>query len=408
MAIKRGHLGDYFEGVGVKSLSAVDSTPDSSNQHEVGTTKEMRYAFLGAEKHTFDVIYIWLGEEQEGFTVDGWATHYDARENAQNRGPEWRLYYPANAVTEAMSEGDTLFLAKQIDGPLWFIVAPEGSTSEQQLFWLFGIKPHGKSFESRAVTHDEPRLDFAARFVLEELGIEFEDPDADKLDSIIERFGLTFPTTSIMSDLARQTMPEVRAELDPDWALMTWLDHEEAMFRRLERRIVSERLREGFVDEDTTDVDGFLKFSLSVQNRRKSRMGHSLEHHLAAVLRAFDVRHERGAITEHRHKPDFLFPDAPTYHSAPPGGTTTLMMLGAKSTCKDRWRQVLSEAQKIPRKHLVTLEPGISAHQTDQMEASNLQLIVPQPLHGTYSLPQQSWLWGLTDFIQEAKRRQVT
>ena len=42
-------------------------------------------------------------------------------------------------------------------------------------------------------------------------------------------------------------------------------------------------------------------------------------------------------------------------------------MLGAKSTCKDRWRQVLAEDEKISRKHLLTLEPGISEPQTHQM-----------------------------------------
>ena len=59
-------------------------------------------------------------------------------------------------------------------------------------------------------------------------------------------------------------------------------------------------------------------------------------------------------------------------------------MLGAKSTCKDRWRQVLSEAQRIPNKHLLTLEPGISENQTDEMQAKRLQLILPAQLHATY------------------------
>ena len=34
--MKRGQLADYFEGVGVKRLSAVDAEPMTSNQHEVG------------------------------------------------------------------------------------------------------------------------------------------------------------------------------------------------------------------------------------------------------------------------------------------------------------------------------------------------------------------------------------
>ena len=53
-----------------------------------------------------------------------------------------------------------------------------------------------------------------------------------------------------------------------------------------------------------------------------------------------------------------------------------LTMLGAKSSCKDRWRQVLSEAARLSHKHLIMLEPGITRTQTDEMQQSNLQLIV--------------------------------
>ena len=406
--IQRGQLSDYFEGVGVKRLSAVDAEPRKSNQHEVGTTKEMRNEFLGeTHQQKFPAIYIWLGGDQEGFTEESWATHYDSRLKNPDRSPEWRLYYPSNPVTEAMKAGDTLFLAKDQGGVLWFIVAPEGSTSEQQLFWLFGLRPEGKSFVSREFSDAEPELDFAARFILDEIGVEFEEPEADKLDSIIEKFGTTFPKTAEFSDLARLTLPEVRAEDDPDAALIAWLDHEEALFRRLERRVVSSRIEAGFTSADGTDVDGFISFSLSVQNRRKSRMGHSLENHMAAVLRAHDIRHVRGAVTEHKHKPDFLFPDLETYQAAPARGDPRLTMLGAKSTCKDRWRQVLAEAEKISRKHLLTLEPGISEPQTSQMEASNLQLVVPAPVHGSYSDTQRGWLWSVDDFIGEVRARQV-
>jgi len=404
--MKRGQLSDYFEGVGVKRLSAVDAEPKTSNQHEVGTTKKMRDDFLGeTHQEKFPAIYIWLGGDQEGFTEESWATHYDARLN-KPRAAEWRLYYPSNPVTEAMKAGDTLFLAKDQGGVLWFIVAPEGSTSEQQLFWLFGLRPEGKSFVSREFSDEEPELDFAARFILDEIGVEFEEPEADKLDSIIEKFGTTFPKTAEFSDLARLTLPEVRAEDDPDAALIAWLDHEEALFRRLERKVVSTRIEAGFVDDSGTDVDGFISFSLSVQNRRKSRMGHSLEHHLAAVLRAHEIRHVRGAMTEHKHKPDFLFPDLETYQAAPVEGDARLTMLGAKSTCKDRWRQVLAEAEKISRKHLLTLEPGISVPQTDQMEASSLQLVVPAPIHDSYTNAQRGWLWSVGDFITEVRAKQ--
>lgn len=404
--MRRGQLRDYFAGVGIKRLTAVDAEPARSNQHEIGTTDAMRNQFLGKTRLEFPATYVWLGQDQDGFTVEGTATHYDARAGQPRRSAEWRLYYPANSVTEAMREGDTLFLALTNARHLWFIIAPGGSTSERQLIWLFGLEPEGQLFVSREVAGDEPELDFAARFILDEIGIEFEEPDVDRLDSIIDRFGMEFPKTAEFSDLARLTLPDVRAEDDPDLALVTWLGHEEALFRRLERRIVTDRLEKGFVDGDgATDVDGFLRFSLSVQNRRKSRMGQSLEHHLEAIFRARRIEHVRGAVTENRQRPDFLFPSVDAYQAAPDSGHPRLTLLGAKSTCKDRWRQVLAEAAKIPRKHLLTLEPGISEPQTTQMANSNLQLVVPRSIQQSYTAVQRDWLWSLGEFIWDVEAR---
>lgn len=405
--MRRGQLRDYFAGAGVKRLTAVDAEPRKSNQHEIGTTRAMRRQFLGEVQHQrFRATYVWLGENQDGFTAEGTATHYNAREQKEHRAPEWRLYYPTNPVTQAMRERDTLFLAMANDERLYFIVAPEGSTSERQISWLFDLYATGRSFVSREVSSDEPEMDFAARFILDEIGIEFEEPDANQLDTIIDRFGMEFPSTMEFSDLARLTLPEVRAEDDPDMALVTWLSHEEALFRRLERRIVARRLDEGFHDESgTTDVDGFIRFSLSVQNRRKSRMGQSLEHHLEAVFRAHDIACVRGAVTENNQRPDFLFPSEKAYWAAPNIGYVRPTMLAAKSSCKDRWRQVLAEASKIPRKHLLTLEPGISEPQTTQMANSNLQLVVPKSIQETYTESQRTWLWNLGDFIRDVEAR---
>jgi hypothetical protein len=404
MDIKRGHLSDYFEGVAVKRLTKVDATP-KSNQHEVGTTKAMS-AFLGQEKRSFDVSYIWLGHEQDGFSVEGTATNYDSRENQPHRSAEWRLYYDTNPVTEAMDEGDALFLAKDHSERLYFIVAAAGSTSEKQLLWLFGIEPSKRGFVFREISsEDDPGLDFAARFILDEIGIEFEDPKANELDTIIDRFGLAFPTTAEFSDLARITLPEVAAADDPDAALVAWLDHEEALFRRLERRIVADRLTKGFADGTDVDVDGFISFSLSVQNRRKSRMGHSLENHLEAVFKGCGVQYARGAITEAGNKPDFLFPNQEAYQTATVG-SPELVMLAAKSTCKDRWRQVLPEALKIPEKHLITLEPGISTAQTTQMAGSNLSLIVPTSIQESYTVAQRAWLWSVESFVSFVRTKQ--
>ena len=112
------------------------------------------------------------------------------------------------------------------------------------------------------------------------------------------------------------------------------------------------------------------------------------------------------AVTENKSKPDFLFPGAVEYHDSN-FPESKLTMLGVKSTCKDRWRQVLSEAARIPEKHLITLEPGISENQTKEMEAHNLQLILPRGLHATYRESQQKWLLDLDSFISLVKEREA-
>ncbi|KAA0075882.1 restriction endonuclease [Tardiphaga sp. P9-11] len=286
------------------------------------------------------------------------------------------------------------------------IVVPKGSTVESQLTWLFGIgtDSEGDFFAKDEV--DDSELDFAARYILDELGIEAEEPDADKLDAILDKHKKKFPTTLEFAKLARDSLKDINAKDDADLVLMAWLEREELLFRRLERHIVSDRLKTGFMNEEIADVDGFISFSLSVQNRRKSRAGHSLEHHVNALLTARGIKFERQVVTEGKSKPDFLFPGQAEYHDAK-FKIEKLTMLGSKSTLKDRWRQVLDEADRITHKHLLTLEPGISESQTDAMKHRNLQLIVPKSIHGTFKEAQQKWLMDVGQFIKLIEERQT-
>ena len=219
---------------------------------------------------------------------------------------------------------------------------------------------------------------------------------------MLARFGGELPTTNVFSAYARETVPELDPVADPDAALLGWMEREEILFRTMEKHLLGDRLQKGFAD----DVDGFLAFSLAVQNRRKSRSGHALENHLQVIFTANRIRYERGASTEGKSKPDFLFPGSTEYKDA--GYNAALLtMLGAKTTCKDRWRQVLAEAKRIDHKHLLTLEAAISAHQTDEMQAHNLQLVIPRGLHSTFtpSSREHCWMWRpLRRWLRERER----
>jgi hypothetical protein len=401
--MERGLLSDYFEGVAVKRLSAVEVDPKRSRQHEYAGGHLRK--FLGDEKRSkVPARFIWLSDEQEGLSEEGSVTWYDSREGQPHRSAEWRVYYYTNSVTSMMKEGDSFFLAVRPDKTVMIIICPKDSTIQNQLLWLFGLDKPGEDFNTKEIK-PAGTLDFAARFILDELGIEAEEPGAGKLDALIAKYGTTFPATREFSQLARDSLTEVSALDDTDKAVMAWIEREEMLFRRLERQIVSERLKTGFMPEGNADVDGFISFSLSVQNRRKSRAGASLENHLEALFAAHKLKFQRGVETENKNKPDFLFPGQSEYRNIA-FSAAHLTMLGAKSTCKDRWRQVLSEATRISNKHLLTLEPGISENQIEEMKTKNLQLVVPQSIHSTYKPDQQKWLWNIQDFLTEVINRQ--
>lgn len=159
----------------------------------------------------------------------------------------------------------------------------------------------------------------------------------------------------------RSFVDDICIEENIDCALIAWLDQEEYLFKILEKYFVEKKLSCGF-----SDVDDFISFSLSIQNRRKSRAGHSFENHLKYLFTSLDIKYSHNKITENKTKPDFIFPGIAEYHNTT-FSTDNLTMLGVKTTCKDRWRQVLTEAKKIKNKHLCTLEPSISQFQTDEM-----------------------------------------
>lgn len=389
-------LSDFFSGVGFKRLSQVEVLPDLSNQHEFNGISGFRNIF-GSDKCTFKAKFIYLSDEEDKIIVDdGFMTWYDARQNHPTR-TEFRFYYSSNAVLSQAQVNDLVVVGVTGVGHLAVIVAPQFSTSEQQLQWLFGIENATNSFIVKDFTGNQSDIGFAGRYILSTLGIEEELSAPDYLDGLLSKFGNKFPSTKEFSEYSRSTVGDVSPIEDPDGTLMSWMEREELLFKTLEKVIVKERLKEGF-GEDGTDVEEFIKLSLSIQNRRKSRAGFSFENNLAVLFSMNSVDFSHGAVTERNNKPDFVFPNIKLYHSDDVN-VELLSMLGVKTTAKDRWRQILAEAAKISRKHLVTLEPAISRNQTAEMRASNLQLVIPEPLYPTYTTDQQQELLSLKEFI---------
>ncbi len=187
-----------------------------------------------------------------------------------------------------------------------------------------------------------------------------------------------FPDTKIMSKEAEDCFNKANKvdknmiRNNPDKYLQDWYNTEYDLFKLIENQIYESTKRSGF---DTCDE--LISYSSSLLNRRKSRAGKSLEHHLSSIFSQCGLKFEEQVITENKKKPDFLFPDAKSYHNMV-FPADDLVFLGSKTTCKDRWRQVLSEADRIHIKHLFTLQQGVSRNQLSEMKDSNLILVVPK------------------------------
>lgn len=409
--MKQGALSDHFVGVGTKVLRGTEVDPQVSHGHELqGITRFRKFLGENAQNDVLPVTYVWLSDEEPPVSLPLSATWYDSRRNDPNRPAEYRFYYPAEAeeVVYRARAGDTLILCQPVSGPLLALFCPRDSSIEQQLLWLFGLQhPEGNLLRARDLRDDcSETVGYIARQILEFIGVEVIATEESLLELMLACFGEAFPPTRELSAFTWEHIEGVDGRDDPDGAIMALMDMEERLFMTLERHIVGKRLENGFMSACKPDVDEFVRFSLSVQNRRKSRAGWAFGNHVEAILKLHDVRFCREATTEKRAGPDFLFPGEAEYHD-PAWPDLQLTMLAAKTSCKDRWRQVLAEANRIRNKHLLTLEPGISIAQTDEMRRENLQLVLPAGLHATYRPEQQAQLMGFGAFIELVRERQL-
>ena len=216
-----------------------------------------------------------------------------------------------------------------------------------------------------------------------------------------------FPDTRRMSNMARDlynkafSVKDRLIDIYPDNYLLKWIDTEFELFHGFE-----EKSYRPYFSKPFPDCDSLINFSKIIQNRRKSRAGKSLEHHLSYIFTHSNIMFSEQVITEDKKKPDFLFPGIIEYkNSAFPDGDLTF--LGAKTTCKDRWRQVLNEADRIGHKYLFTLQKGISSSQIREMANENLTLVIPSANRAFFSASVQEELLSLSGFMQIVKEKQA-
>jgi hypothetical protein len=390
-------LASLFTSVAAKQLARVDLPKRASHQHELNGSSRLR-AFFGTRRTEGVLHWHLFREEEEPARDEGKYTFYDPRLKsfAETGRSEWRMYYSGEFPSRA-NAGDLLVLVRTTAGDVHAMIFEESSSWNRAAKVLFEVEDSLKFHIFNEETLDRRALEFVATHILGELGFELPSTPAHEAIAAreLERGGERFPTSARMAELARELVaPDPN---DADATLLQWLEAEERIFRAIEKVIVERRLASGFAN-----VDEFVAYSLSVHNRRKSRMGLALQNHLAHLFRLNGIPFTAQAFTENRKKPDFLFPGEAAYRDLN-YDANRLAMLAAKSSCKERWTQVLTEADRIPVKHLCTLETAISEAQTEEMARQGIVLVLPAALHATYSPRQRARLMTVQAFLEHVR-----
>src|SRR6185437_2019026 len=130
---------------------------------------------------------------------------------------EYRLFYSKTSIMPGLAKaGDTLFVCARTDNTVLVVVVPPESNIESQLAWLFGLPDQPKlTFQAHQIpSNDDGKVDFAVRYILDELGIDTEE-DTDGFDEALAKFGNKFPAMRVFSEFARSTVRGVSAHDDP-------------------------------------------------------------------------------------------------------------------------------------------------------------------------------------------------
>lgn len=181
-------------------------------------------------------------------------------------------------------------------------------------------------------------------------------------------WALEFPApTAVNAEAVRRFGGQ---NLDVDTRLMRRFECEYRIFRTVEDAHVMPVVSQGF-----PRLDDFINVAMSVINRRKSRAGKALELNLETIFAEERLPFERQRMTEPGSVVDFVFPSLDVYQTSAPAG---VHMLAVKTTLKDRWRQVVQEAARLPVKYLFTLDEGVTLPTYQDMKSKGVELVVPQ------------------------------
>lgn len=214
-----------------------------------------------------------------------------------------------------------------------------------------------------------------------------------------------YPPGEVFSKAVREALLNCVSHFNTssaDRKLIRLYSEEYKLFSMLENKIHLPQLQGRFY----TNVNDYNEKFKKIYQARKARAGRALENHVEYLLAEARIPFEMRKDVDGT-RPDVIIPSKAAYDD-PRYPLHKLLMIGVKTTCKDRWRQVTKEAPRIPVKHILTLQEGISSGQLAKMKQAGVTLIVPKSLHGKYPKQRDITMLDLESFIAGVKGLHAT
>lgn len=382
----------------VKKLSRNDTSwADDSGKHQAGfyIPSPIREAgfFPQLEADNPDKPHIFHAEcpvlwPQTGEVTVSHMRHYS------NKGPETHFTVLPKVLFQDLTPASLLLvgrLARPIAGCRYWIVILDSAAEEAELletvldleagFHYGRFEPSRFEDASRLARDDTQELiERLQRAITEgtlhELLAEYADiPNPASIAADARNEWLQTRGFAALDPWTIQNPGDAIMEISRDIEFRHYKRYE---LRRRAAELISLLVKEkDLVTAIVTRFPEIDRIFLSASQQRKTRAGRSFEHHIAESLSAGKIKFMEQAVTGGR-RPDFVMPD-PTSLRSRKRAYSDALVVAAKTTLRERWKQVTSEKLNCDVL-LATVDDRVAATSIREMADKGIRLVVPEAL----------------------------
>jgi len=192
-----------------------------------------------------------------------------------------------------------------------------------------------------------------------------------------EQFKEEMPTNRALCERVAEEVLKDLDELSIKGKFSSLVDEiQDAIYREYltSQATVGQKVIDASIEETGgVDFDELDKFFLSISQSRKSRAGTAFEYIIQELFRRLSYPADTQVVIEGA-KPDFVMPSEEYFRSKP----LDSLIFTVKRTLRERWRQVVTEANKGYGYFLATIDEKISANQIQQASENKIFIVTTE------------------------------